>query len=113
MLNWLAFFIKTGHESEYVQSLSLYFYCFKVKTCLILFIPCSTETPYQGKKRVFGEFRCQQCNRTWSSGNSWANMGQLCKACNIMVYPYEQVSIKEVGWRGTHAPTYTHAKTEY
>uniref|UniRef100_A0A1X7V1W5 3CxxC-type domain-containing protein n=1 Tax=Amphimedon queenslandica TaxID=400682 RepID=A0A1X7V1W5_AMPQE len=49
-----------------------------------------TETPYQGSKRVFGDFRCSKCNRTWSSGNSWANMGQKCKECDIMIYPYQQ-----------------------
>lgn len=52
----------------------------------------ATETPYQGPNRVFGEFRCWKCNRTWSSGNSWANMGQKCLKCDIMIYPYDQVS---------------------
>ncbi|XP_031549461.1 zinc finger CCHC domain-containing protein 24-like [Actinia tenebrosa] len=47
-------------------------------------------TPYQGKRRVFGEFRCSSCNRLWQSGNSWANAGQKCKMCDIMVYPYKQ-----------------------
>ena len=40
---------------------------------------------------MFGEFRCPICNRYWCSGNSWANMGQKCLKCDIMVYPYEQV----------------------
>ncbi|XP_031549462.1 zinc finger CCHC domain-containing protein 24-like [Actinia tenebrosa] len=48
------------------------------------------KTPYQGKRRVFGEFRCPSCNRMWQSGNSWANAGQKCKTCDIMVYPYKQ-----------------------
>ena len=48
------------------------------------------KTPYQGKKRVWGEFRCPDCNRYWSSGHSWANMGQKCEVCDIMVYPYHQ-----------------------
>ena len=48
------------------------------------------KTPYQGPGRVFGEFRCPKCNHTWSSGNSWANMGQKCISCDIIVYPHTQ-----------------------
>lgn len=51
------------------------------------------ETTYQGTDRMFGDFRCSKCNRTWSSGNTWANMGQKCLKCDIMVYPYNQVHI--------------------
>jgi len=47
------------------------------------------KTPYQGKK-VFSEFRCPTCKRYWSSGNSFANKGQKCMKCDIMVYPYHQ-----------------------
>ena len=59
----------------------------------IKFVLIVLETPYQGPNRMFGEFKCGTCNRRWSSGNSWANMGQMCKTCNIMVYPHEQVCI--------------------
>ncbi|XP_033101424.1 zinc finger CCHC domain-containing protein 24-like [Anneissia japonica] len=52
------------------------------------------KTPYQGKKRAFGNFKCPKCNRTWSSANSWANMGQECKTCRINVYPYHQEELK-------------------
>ena len=50
------------------------------------------KTPYQGKKRAWGKFRCptSTCNNSWSSGNSWANMGQKCKECGVMVYPHHQ-----------------------
>ena len=48
------------------------------------------KTPYQGKRRVWGEFCCPECDRRWNSGNSWANMGQECKKCKIMVYPHHQ-----------------------
>ncbi len=44
-----------------------------------------------GEDRMFGYFRCHECNRKWNSGNSWANMGQMCLQCDIMVYPYDQV----------------------
>ena len=47
-------------------------------------------TPYQGKYRCFGEFQCPHCSREWVSGNSWANTGQLCKSCDVVVYPFLQ-----------------------
>ncbi|KAG8227673.1 hypothetical protein J437_LFUL006984 [Ladona fulva] len=47
-------------------------------------------TPYQGKKRCFGEYKCPKCKRKWMSGNSWANMGQECIKCHINVYPQKQ-----------------------
>lgn len=47
-------------------------------------------TPYQGKKRCFGEYKCAKCKRKWMSGNSWANMGQECIKCHINVYPHKQ-----------------------
>ncbi|XP_068182816.1 zinc finger CCHC domain-containing protein 24 isoform X1 [Antennarius striatus] len=57
-------------------------------------------TPYQGKKRCFGEYKCPKCKRKWMSGNSWANMGQECIKCHINVYPHKQYfSVKEVVFR--------------
>lgn len=47
-------------------------------------------TPYQGKKRCFGEYKCPSCKRKWMSGNSWSNMGQMCIKCSILVYPHKQ-----------------------
>lgn len=47
-------------------------------------------TPYQGKKRCFGEYKCPKCKRKWMSGNSWANMGQECIKCHINVFPQKQ-----------------------
>lgn len=52
-------------------------------------------TPYQGKKRCFGEYKCPKCKRKWMSGNSWANMGQECIKCHINVYPHKQVRRRE------------------
>lgn len=49
------------------------------------------KTPYQGRKRCFGEYKCPKCKRKWMSGNSWANMGQECIKCHINVYPHKQV----------------------
>lgn len=48
-------------------------------------------TPYQGNKRCFGQFRCDECNRSWFSANSWANTAQMCQLCDIRVYPFKQV----------------------
>ncbi|XP_029729581.2 uncharacterized protein LOC109424457 isoform X1 [Aedes albopictus] len=50
------------------------------------------KTPYQGKKRCFGEYKCPKCKRKWMSGNSWANHGQECIKCHINVYPHKQNS---------------------
>ena len=47
-------------------------------------------TPYQGKQRVFGFYRCTQCGKHWKSGGSWANRSQECKSCMIDIYPYRQ-----------------------
>ncbi|XP_029041935.1 zinc finger CCHC domain-containing protein 24 [Osmia lignaria lignaria] len=47
-------------------------------------------TPYQGKKRCFGEYKCPKCKRKWMSGNSWANMGQECIKCHVNVFPHKQ-----------------------
>ncbi|XP_065182384.1 zinc finger CCHC domain-containing protein 24-like [Sycon ciliatum] len=46
-------------------------------------------TPYQGKRRTWGEFRCS-CGKRWSSGNSWRDTWQRCQSCAEEVYPYEQ-----------------------
>ncbi|MES1906423.1 MAG: Zinc finger CCHC domain-containing protein 24, partial [Paramarteilia canceri] len=48
------------------------------------------KTPYQGRKRCFGEFHCSKCQRRWNSSNSWANMGQICNRCESIVYPDRQ-----------------------
>ncbi|ELT96201.1 hypothetical protein CAPTEDRAFT_101542, partial [Capitella teleta] len=53
------------------------------------------KTPYQGKERCFGEYRCSKCNRGWMSGNSWANMGQECQTCRINVYPHKQTPLQK------------------
>lgn len=50
----------------------------------------SGKTPYQGGRRCFGEYRCPECNRGWMSANSWANTGQQCQNCSIVVYPHTQ-----------------------
>ncbi|KAJ8037405.1 Zinc finger CCHC domain-containing protein 24 [Holothuria leucospilota] len=54
-------------------------------------------TPYQGTSRVFGEFRCTNCNRLWMSGNSWADTAQECTKCRIKVYPHKQTPLQKSG----------------
>ncbi|XP_014673499.1 PREDICTED: uncharacterized protein LOC106813789 [Priapulus caudatus] len=54
-------------------------------------------TPYQVKKRCFGEYKCPKCKRTWMSANSWANMGQECNKCHTNVYPHKQARPKGEG----------------
>ncbi|XP_033109343.1 zinc finger CCHC domain-containing protein 24-like [Anneissia japonica] len=43
----------------------------------------------QKPKRVFGDFQCSKCNRTWSSANTWTGMRQKCKICKIYVSPHK------------------------
>lgn len=49
-------------------------------------------TPYQGRKRCFGEYKCHICERKWMSGDSFANTSQLCINCNAHVFPNKQVN---------------------
>lgn len=73
--------------------------CFSTCAYILFALLCSFQarpkgeglTPYQGKKRCFGEYKCPKCKRKWMSGNSWANMGQECIKCHINVYPHKQV----------------------
>uniref|UniRef100_T1IUJ0 Zinc finger domain-containing protein n=1 Tax=Strigamia maritima TaxID=126957 RepID=T1IUJ0_STRMM len=64
------------------------------------------KIPYQGIKRCCGQFECPECDKTWTSGNSWANMGQKCYVCLIMVYPCFQWPVRNQGshktWREPH-----------
>ncbi|KAK2725807.1 hypothetical protein QYM36_000328 [Artemia franciscana] len=48
-------------------------------------------TPYQGKNRSFGEYKCLNCGRKWMSATSWANYGQDCTPCETKVYPCKQM----------------------
>lgn len=40
-------------------------------------------TPYQGRKRCFGEYNCPVCSRRWMSGNSWANTSEWMSVITI------------------------------
>ena len=55
-----------------------------------------SNTPYQGQKRCFGEFKCHKCKRKWMSGNSWANTTQRCIKCKIEVFPSKQRPLEKV-----------------
>jgi hypothetical protein len=49
-------------------------------------------TPFQGSSthRVFGEFKCRNCRRKWSSAASWVDKWQKCKGCEAKCYPFQQ-----------------------
>ena len=47
-------------------------------------------TPYQGKGRRFGYYKCGKCRKHWKSAYSWANEYQRCRSCGTNVYPYKQ-----------------------
>jgi len=53
------------------------------------------NTPYQGKKRCFGFYRCW-CKNQWHSAYSWANTTQECKVCTLSVYPYKQQKLDKL-----------------
>uniref|UniRef100_A0A0P4WS13 3CxxC-type domain-containing protein n=2 Tax=Scylla TaxID=6760 RepID=A0A0P4WS13_SCYOL len=52
-------------------------------------------TPYQGKRRAFGHFYCEECDKEWTSANSWANCYQICRDCDSRVYPYKQLRLQK------------------
>ncbi|XP_065909237.1 zinc finger CCHC domain-containing protein 24-like isoform X2 [Dysidea avara] len=66
-----------------------------IKDCSLARRKADGITPYQGKKRCFGEYRCPQCSRRWMSGNSWSNAGQECKKCRINVFPHKQRPLEQ------------------
>lgn len=53
------------------------------------------RTPYQGKKRCFGEFKCEKCKNEWKSIFSWANKCQKCSKCKSDVFPHKQVCVEQ------------------
>uniref|UniRef100_A0AC35TL34 Zf-3CxxC domain-containing protein n=1 Tax=Rhabditophanes sp. KR3021 TaxID=114890 RepID=A0AC35TL34_9BILA len=55
--------------------------------------PFEELTPYQGRKKCYGEFQCQQCKRKWTSQNSVANEAQSCIKCHISVFPHKQLPV--------------------
>ncbi|XP_018323861.1 zinc finger CCHC domain-containing protein 24-like [Agrilus planipennis] len=61
-----------------------------IKDCPLARPKGEGKTPYQGRKRCFGEYKCPKCKRKWMSGNSWSNMGQECIKCHINVFPHKQ-----------------------
>ena len=53
-------------------------------------------TPYQGDRRCYGYFRCENsCGKRWESGNSWKDTYQECKKCKANVYPYKQKQLEK------------------
>eukprot|EP00794_Sanderia_malayensis_P002530 gene2530-2926_t len=68
-------------------------------------------TPYQGKRRCFGEYKCPSCKRKWMSSNSWASMGQMCVKCNISVYPHKQRPLEKPDGLDVSDPTKEHPQT--
>ena len=56
----------------------------------------NSRTPYQGRNRCFGEFRCQGCMKVWKSAKSRANESQTCTNCHRQVYPQKQKSFNSL-----------------
>ncbi|KAF7633092.1 CCHC-type domain-containing protein [Meloidogyne graminicola] len=55
--------------------------------------PYEELTPYQGRKKCYGEFQCEQCKRKWTSQNSIANEAQSCIKCHVPVFPHKQLPV--------------------
>ncbi|CAD5226238.1 unnamed protein product [Bursaphelenchus xylophilus] len=55
--------------------------------------PYEELTPYQGRKKCYGEFTCHQCKRRWTSQNSVANEAQSCIKCHVPVFPHKQLPV--------------------
>ena len=73
-------------------------------------IGLSYYTPYQSSenRRIYGYYKCTKCIkywsesgvnksdfRTWESNYSYKDSYQLCKQCNVQVYPYHQRFLKK------------------
>ncbi|CAG9812578.1 unnamed protein product [Phaedon cochleariae] len=54
----------------------------------------SSRKVEEKEKRCFGQYKCPKCERRWSSGNTWPNMGQQCEKCLIFVLPYSTVPLE-------------------
>uniref|UniRef100_A0A915JA22 Uncharacterized protein n=1 Tax=Romanomermis culicivorax TaxID=13658 RepID=A0A915JA22_ROMCU len=52
--------------------------------------PTKTRTPYQGSKQCIGLFICNKCKRQWKSNKSFAEAGQECKKCHVIINPKKQ-----------------------
>ncbi|KAI6224949.1 Zinc finger CCHC domain-containing protein 24 [Aphelenchoides besseyi] len=57
-------------------------------------------TPYQGRKKCFGEFACHQCKRRWTSQNSVANEAQNCIKCSLPIFPHKQLPVEKAAGLG-------------
>ncbi|PAV75851.1 hypothetical protein WR25_14149 [Diploscapter pachys] len=57
-------------------------------------------TPYQGRKKCYGEFQCTSCKRKWTSQNSVANEAQSCIKCHIPVFPHKQLPVEKAATLG-------------
>uniref|UniRef100_A0A0K0EXS2 CCHC-type domain-containing protein n=1 Tax=Strongyloides venezuelensis TaxID=75913 RepID=A0A0K0EXS2_STRVS len=67
--------------------------------------PFEELTPYQGRKKCYGEFQCQQCKRKWTSQNSVANEAQSCIKCHISVFPHKQLPVEKAVSLGLVKPS--------
>ncbi|CAJ0563758.1 unnamed protein product, partial [Mesorhabditis spiculigera] len=61
-------------------------------------------TPYQGRKKCYGEFQCQHCKRKWTSQNSVANEAQSCIKCHVPVFPHKQLPVEKAVTLGLIKP---------
>jgi hypothetical protein len=65
------------------------------KAATKVWVMCLTPFQLAPTHRVFGEFKCGKCRRTWSSAASWTNKWQKCKGCEAKCYPFYQHPLKQ------------------
>ena len=51
---------------------------------------------FDGKLRSFGNYKCKDCKKNWSSGNSWVDKWQSCHSCGNKIYPHNMVCLNEI-----------------
>lgn len=49
-----------------------------------------SDSEQSSPSSYFGDYRCRNCGRTWTSTLSWPDAYQKCKHCNTVVYPHKQ-----------------------
>ena len=84
--NQMSFnFVQSDKQAKHYENLNR-------RLSKVEFSKLDSRTPYQGKKRCFGEYKCQKCLKMWKSANSRANESQKCSVCQNQVFPEKQVT---------------------
>ena len=50
----------------------------------------SNRNKKRNDEKMFGYYKCENCNRHWQSAYSWQGFGQKCKGCGKNTFAYRQ-----------------------